>query len=385
MQAPVVNIDLASFWTDPYPAYSQMRSEAPICFVPQLGATLLTRRDDIFACEKIVDVFSSDQPGGLMTVLMGENMMRKDGEAHVTERRQALPSLSPRTVRQVWKSQFEVATEAVLDTLEKSDGCDLVRDFAMPVSGNALRFITGLTNMTPAELDRCSQGMIDGIANYANDPAITKRCNEATAFIDRCIDDMLLPGEDLSAESLLQVLLAAGQPMASIRANIKLAISGGQNEPRDAIAGAVWALLSHPDQLKGVISGNTSWRQVFEEYARWVSPIGMSPRRIAKAFEWQGVQFEPDSRAFLMFASGNRDSAVFDQPDVFNVNRDTSGSVSFGAGPHFCAGASASRVLIGEVALPRLFERFPDLSLNGDVPFGGWAFRGPLTMPVNFF
>jgi hypothetical protein len=39
--------------------------------------------------------------------------------------------------------------------------------------------------------------------------------------------------------SILSVLLAAGQNMASIRANIKLAISGGQNEPRDAITGSV--------------------------------------------------------------------------------------------------------------------------------------------------
>ena len=37
--------------------------------------------------------------------------------------------------------------------------------------------------------------------------------------------------------------------MEQIKANIKLAISGGQNEPRDVIAGMVWALLTHPDQL----------------------------------------------------------------------------------------------------------------------------------------
>ncbi len=63
-----------------------MRREAPIAFVPQLGSTLLTRRDDIFVSEKRIDVFSSDQPAGLMTRLMGHNMMRKDGDAHMAER-----------------------------------------------------------------------------------------------------------------------------------------------------------------------------------------------------------------------------------------------------------------------------------------------------------
>ena len=55
--------------------------------------------------------------------------------------------------------------------------------------------------------------------------------------------------------SILSVLLASGQNMESIRANIKLAISGGQNEPRDAIAGATWALLMHPEQLALVRAG----------------------------------------------------------------------------------------------------------------------------------
>jgi len=382
MKPPVFNIDLDTFTKDPYPALAQMRKSAPICFVPQLNATLLTLRDDIFACEKKIDVFSSDQPGGLMTVLMGQNMMRKDGEEHIAERRQIQPAISPRTVKEKWKQQFERDTDAVLDSLEAKGTCDLVVDFAMPVSAHALRHMTGLVNMNPEQLDSSSQGMIDGIANYAGDEAIQTRCNQATALIDQNIDDMLASDSSLAAESILSVLLAAEQPMDSIRANIKLAISGGQNEPRDAIAGTVWALLTQPSQLELVQSGQVSWLQAFEEYARWMSPIGMSPRRIAREFDWNDIEFEPESRAFLMFGSGNRDESVFRNPDQFDVTRNTSKAISFGAGPHFCAGAAASRMLIGEVVLPRLFERFPQLSIDGDVHFSGWAFRGPVTMPV---
>ena len=97
--APIYDIDPAAFTADPYPDFARMRVEAPIAYVPQLGATLLTRRDTIHAQEKRVDVFSSYQPGGLMSVLMGENMMRKDGDAHMAERKALFPALSPRTVR----------------------------------------------------------------------------------------------------------------------------------------------------------------------------------------------------------------------------------------------------------------------------------------------
>ena len=182
--------------------------------------------------------------------------------------------------------------------------------------------------------------------------------------------------------SALAVQLAGGLPMENTRANVKLIISGGQNEPRDAIAGTVWALLTHPAQLAMVTRGEVSWAQAFSEYARWMSPIGMSPRRVAQPDTVQGITFEPEDRVFLMFGSACRDEAHFEAPDAFDITRDTQPAISFGAGPHFCAGAAAARCLIADVALPLAFRHFKGLRLTGDVPFTGWAFRGPTQMPV---
>jgi cytochrome P450 len=153
MNAPEFEIDLEEFWKDPYPSLARMRKQAPICFVPQLNATLLTLRDDIFVCEKNVEVFSSNQPDGLMTQLMGQNMMRKDGADHLKERRDILPSVSPRAVKDKWIAQFKADTQQVLEDLARRPDLDIVKDFAMPVSANALRHITGLTQMTPVEMD----------------------------------------------------------------------------------------------------------------------------------------------------------------------------------------------------------------------------------------
>ncbi|MEM9012284.1 MAG: cytochrome P450 [Pseudomonadota bacterium] len=381
---PVYEIDPKAFWADPYPDLARMRAEAPIAHVPQLGATLITRRDTIFREEKRIDVFSSDQPEGLMTVLMGQNMMRKDGAAHMAERKAIFPTISPKTVKAHWLDRFRAATEEVLAELAPAGRCDLVADYAMPVSAHALRAITGLTNMAWREMDRVSQGMIDGCANYAGDPEVEAQCHDCTASIDHHIDEMIPVIDAAPDPSLLSVQRQAGLSDAQVRANIKLAISGGQNEPRDAIAGAAWAILSHPDQLALVQAGEATWLQVFEEYARWISPIGMSPRRVARPDTVDGVDFTPEERVFLMFSSGNRDETVFARPDAFDITQDCSAAISFGAGPHFCAGAWASRALIAEVALPMLFERLPGLRLDqtGETRFGGWAFRGPLAVPV---
>lgn len=383
--APHVDIDPAAFWRDPYPALAAMRREHPIAYVPQLGATLFTRRAHIVELEKLTEVFSSHQPQGLMNRLMGHNMMRKDGAEHISERKLMLAALGPQPVRAHWEAIFRADTQRVLDELAPRGQADLVPAYAMPVSAHALRALTGLVNMRWQDMDAWSQAMIDGIANYTGDAAIEARCHVATAGIDACITERMPDAVRTPDPSLLSVMLRAGLPEASVRANIKLSISGGQNEPRDAIAGAVWALLAHPEQLAQVLNGKVSWRRVFDEYVRWMSPIAMSPRRVAQPYTVDGVTLAPEDRIFFMFGSANRDEAFFADADRFDITRaDSSAHIAFGAGPHYCAGAAASKSLIAEVALPAVFERLPRLRLapDADVRLGGWAFRGPLGLPV---
>lgn len=384
--APRIDIDLAEFWDDPYPALARLRNETPIAFVPQLDSTLLCNRDDIFVSEKQIDVFSSHQPDGLMSKLMGQNMMRKDGDAHMGERKAIFPTISPRTVKSHWTAQFQVHADRIIGAFDPEGNVDFVHDLALPFSAECLKSITGLTNMRFQDMNAWSQGMIDGIANYTGDPAVEGRCHVATAGIDAAIDDMTPVLSNKPDQSLLGVMLASGMPMESVRANIKLAISGGQNEPRDAVAGMVWALLTHPDQLALILSGQVSWLQAFEEYARWISPIGMSPRRIAKPWTIRDIAFETDERVFLMFGSANRDEKYFVNADRFDIRRDTTKSIAFGAGPHFCAGAWASRAMVADVALPTIFSQLKNLRIVEDKPIrvGGWAFRGLLNLPLTW-
>ena len=89
---------------------------------------------------------------------------------------------------------------------------------------------------------------------------------------------------------------------------------------------------------------------------------------------------------FFMFGSANRDEACFAEPDRFDITRDTQKSIAFGAGPHYCAGAFASRAMVADVALPSVFARLKGLRLDEREPvrIGGWAFRGLLNLPVTW-
>ena len=301
--APHVNVNLKEFDRDPYPILREMRAHNPICYVPELNATLLTQRDDIFINEKKTEIFSSLQPDGLMTQLMGENMMRKDGLEHLTERKAIFPTISPKTVKDIWKEKFISNATNLLKALRENKKANLMTEIAMPTSAHMLKVITGLTNMSEMEMDRTSQGMIDGCSNYIGDPSITDNCNNCTKSIDDHITDRINKGLEDDDLSLLAVQLRAGLSISQTRANIKLAISGGQNEPRDAISGAVATILKHPKQLEMVLNKECNWMQVFEEYLRWMSPIGMSPRRIAKNYSYANINFELDDRIFFMFGA----------------------------------------------------------------------------------
>ena len=300
------NINYEDFVVDPYPVLSKLREAAPISFVPQLNAILLSKHDDIFVCEKNTSVFSSIQPDGLMTKLMGQNMMRKDGEEHKKERHIIFPTVSPKTTQNVWKQKFINHTRKILDNLSNHREIDLVNEYAKPVSAEALKSITGLTNMNWQEMDRVSQGMIDGCANYTQNKMVEENCHNCTHSIDLHIQERL--EQDLGSDpSLLSVFALKNEKFETISANVKLAISGGQNEPRDAIAGTIATLLQNPSQLEKILIGEYDYLVAFEEYARWMSPIGMSPRRVAKDFSYKNFDFYKHDRVFLMFGSANRD------------------------------------------------------------------------------
>ncbi len=384
--APHFNVDLKKFYNDPYPTFEKMRNSSPISYVPEFDSILITKREDIYKNEKLIDVFSSVQPNGLMVKLMGQNMMRKDGEQHTSERRGIFQTISPKTVQKIWKREFEKYADYIIEQLKVKKGGNLFRDYGINLSAKALILVTGLKNMSIREMDSVSQGMIDGIANYNNDRKVEENCNKCTSLIDCCVDEMIPRLSEEDFPSLLKVQVNAGFSNDQIKANIKLAISGGQNEPRDAISGSIWALLSNPKQISILKSNKANMIDVFEEYCRWISPVGMSPRRIAKKYIYKGINFSPNEKIFLMFGSANRDEDYFEKSDEFILERDRSASIPFGAGPHFCAGAWISKCLVGEVALPKLFKNFPNIRLDPEqrVNFFGWAFRGPDAVICNW-
>ena len=83
----------------------------------------------------------------------------------------------------------------------------------------------------------------------------------------------------------------------------------------------------------------------------------------------------------MVFTSGNRDGAVFPDPDTYRLDRGETDLLTFGRGPHMCPGAPLARVLLVEV-LAQIAAKTRRLTLSGPIEMTRWPEYGPLSVPL---
>lgn len=386
--APVVELDLAELRDDPYPAYAELRRTAPLAWVPAVGRHLLTRYEDIVHAEKLPEVFSSREEGSLLLRTVGPNLLREDDPEHRRLRAAAEPPTRPRQVRDLWAGTFERNAQQLLDQIAGRGEADLIGDFAEPLAAADLAVVLGLRNASAADISDWSRAMMAANGNYADDPDIWLRAEQATRAIEDAVAEMAEAARREPDGSVISSMAHAADPveLTEIQNNIKVIIGGGVNEPRDVFGVGAQALLRRPDVLDRVVADPTLWKRVFEETARWISPIGMYPRQLTQDYEIAGVALPAGSRVALVIASGNRDESIFERADEFDIDRPHRPHLAFGGGPHFCMGAWVARHEVSALAWPLVFSRLKGLRLveGAKDRMEGWVFRGLTSLNVTW-
>ncbi|WP_368908340.1 cytochrome P450, partial [Bacillus wiedmannii] len=89
----------------------------------------------------------------------------------------------------------------------------------------------------------------------------------------------------------------------------------------------------------------------------------------------------------IALASANRDEAVFENPEVFDITRENNRHIAFGHGSHFCLGAPLAK-LEAKIAITTLFKRMPELQIKGNREEmkwqGNYLMRSLEELPLNF-
>jgi cholest-4-en-3-one 26-monooxygenase len=358
-RAPAGAIDLLDgdlYAGDPEPTYAWLRRHAPVYRDDVNRLWGISRYHDIVAIEKDPATFCSSE-GYRPNLPPDDSMIGNDDPRHNERRRLVARRFTPNAVAAHEGAVRELA-RGLLEAVIERGHCEVVEELAAPLPAMVIGRLLGFNDDQWPRVKYWSETTIlaGGGPRYMADSvteAFGDYCEHAAQLIEarkaaptddvislwtRAEEDGVLSSDQVLSEGLLLV-------------------DGGAETTRTVIAGAVLALLEHPDQYQRLLEDPSLLPVAVEEFIRWVTPILNMRRTATRDTDVAGTPVQAGDELLLMYPSANRDEAVFDEPYRFDVGRDPNPHIAFGFGTHFCLGAALARLEIRvmfEELLPRL-------------------------------
>ena len=163
-----------------------------------------------------------------------------------------------------------------------------------------------------------------------------------------------------------------------------LLLVAGTETTTTLIGNAVLELLEHPGELKRLRDAPGLMPTAIDEVLRFSSPVQFDPRRATAASEIAGVSVNENDLVLAWLGSANRDAAVFERADAFDVGREKNPHLAFGFGTHYCLGHNLAR-LEASVAVSCLLERTRSFERtdSGELPLHpSPVFKAVSSLPV---
>jgi len=222
----------------------------------------------------------------------------------------------------------------------------------------------------------------DQIGRWANDlglafafiipPERVSRIEAALEGLYSYVDDLIAERRTAPGEDLVSALVAAeadGDRLSDeeLRAMVVNLVFAGHDTTKGLISIALKLLAEHPDQMAKLAEDPALVESAVEEVLRHEPVVPALPRIALEAAEVAGIPVEQDQFISLNIMSANRDPALYDRPDEFDVTRGARDHLSFGRGAHFCLGAALARAEAQE-AIAAVVRRARRLEIVGDEP-----------------
>jgi cytochrome P450 len=297
------------------------------------------------------------------------SLLAVDPPDHTRYRRLVSKVFTPRAIESL-RGHVERLADELLDDLEATPSADLVQQYASLLPVTVIAEVLGVpTDMRLQFLawGRAAAPSLDlglGYRSFRRTEHAVRGLNTwMYGHFDRLREN---PGDDIL--SRLVHLEVDGERLdgRELAATASLLLAAGFETTVNLIGNGAVLLLRHPDQLAALRDDPALWPNAVEEVLRFDSPVQNTARRILRPVTLAGRDVRPETLVVTFLGGANRDPAVFESPDVFDVRRHNARDhLAFSAGVHYCLGAALAR-LEGEVALSRLFDRFPDLELLGE-------------------
>ena len=384
-----INLTDAAFWTTPLEerqaGFAALRRHRPIAFFeepeppPEFGIPrgpgywALTRYADVVEVSRHPEIWCSGRGSTSVVDMTPEaneffgSFITMDDPRHARQRGIVSRRFTPRQLAKVLDNVATVADEVIDGIIDRGE-VDLVETISAPFP---LLIICDMMGIPRSEfrtvMDATNAILGGGDAEFVGDqPPVEAAIAGAMTLVqlmnELAEDRRKNPGDDLTSALVTADVGDDVLTPAELGPFFILLAVAGNDTTRTAISHGMHYLTQNPDQRR-------LWQQnpeevtatAVEEIVRYGAPVVFMRRTATQDTELGGQSFKEGDKVVMFYGSANRDEAVFDDPDRFDVRRADNPHVGFGGpGPHFCLGAHLARRELS-VMFQKLFQRLPDI------------------------
>jgi cytochrome P450 len=277
----------------------------------------------------------------------------------------------------------------MLDRLQAASEVEFMADFAQQLPLTVIAKLIGV----PDKMAHTLRVWTDALATFFGNPNRTMEQTEAaqtavvrlTEYFRQAVADRRRNrGNDLI--SLLLQIEDRGDVLTEeeLYAQCVMLMFAGHETTRNLLGNGLLTLLRNAQATETFRQGAGDVRSAVEELLRFESPVQFLTRQAVEDMDVGQVHIRRGEGVMCLLGSANRDPDIFKDPDTVDLSRKNNVHIAFGVGRHFCIGNQLAR-LEGQVAIRRVFDRFPHIRLLGPEPkwIPNFILRSLQTLPVS--
>jgi cytochrome P450 len=364
---------------------ARMRELCPVARSEQYGGFwVVTRYEDALSVAQNWEVFSSAHGlsvTGAPTVVRNLPVEADPPEQRIFKRL-INPFFTPAAVAP-WERPTRELVTRLIDAFIEDGTCDFMAAFARPFP--SLAFFDLALNAPAEDLEKVAY--LASKSSTPHDPEARECWLGLYHWIkDFVRDRRAQPPRGDVVDAVLNARID-GRPISEdeIIGTVQLLILGGLETTAGAL-GLMFIRFCRQPEIPALLRGRPELiPRAVHELLR-LDPPFVSVGRTAVRDAWLGGHpVREGDKVLIHWASANRDDAEFPDPDGFELDRERNRHLSFGAGPHRCAGSNLARLNL-RVALEEVLRRLDDIRLRdgADIRYHAGLTRSPLSLPITF-
>ncbi len=364
----------------PHEALAELRRTTPVAWQEmdgEPGFWAVLRHADVVTVARDPERFSAERGGVVVEDLDPDSleMMRgmllaMDPPRHVTYRKPLADTFKAKVIGAMEPQIRAICRDLFAEAAEQGPEVEFVHDVTAGLPTRVMGQLMGLPEADWDLLHALSERQTS-----SQDPDLVPPGQEAdfSASIDMAMYAIEFAGrrrlEDPRPDLTTLILEGDfdGTPMDDVAFGsffVQL-VTAGNDTTKTMLSSGLLALLQHPDQLAALRDDPGLIPGAVEEILRWANPLHYFRRTATADTELGGTAIAEGDKVAMYYTSANRDEAVFDDPQRFDVHRAHNPHLSFGIAEHFCLGVHLAR-LEGRVFFQELLSAFPSIELAGD-------------------